>query len=38
MEELAKMPNSRIFVIAEIHKNDLEALFFRILKIPTVNV
>ena len=27
-----------IFVIAKIHKIDLEALFLRILKIPTVKI
>ena len=27
-----------IFLIAEIQKIDLEALFFRILKIPTVKI
>ena len=38
MEKLAKMPNSRRFVIAEIDKIDLQALFFRILKIPMVKI
>ena len=32
------MPISAIFVIAEIHKIDLKALIFRILKIPTVKI
>ena len=34
MEKFAKMPIFAIFLIAEIQKNDLETLFFRILKIP----
>ena len=32
------MPKFRYFVIAEIHKIDLEALLFRILKISIVKI
>ena len=32
------MPIFAIFVIMEIRKIDLEALFFNILKIPTVTI
>ena len=38
MEKFAKMQNFAIFLIAEIQKIDLEALFFRVLKIPTVKI
>ena len=36
MEKFAKCQILAIFLIVEIYKIDLEALFFRILKIPTV--
>ena len=36
MEKLTKCQILTILVIAEIHKIDLEALFFRIPKIPNV--
>ena len=36
MENSRKCQILAIFVIAEIHKIDLEALFYRISKIPTV--
>ena len=38
MEKFRKMKILAIFVIAEIHKIDLETLFFRILKIPIVKI
>ena len=36
MEKLTKCQILIIFVIAEIHKIDMEALFFRIPKIPNI--
>ena len=38
MENSQKCQILTIFVIAEIHKIDLEILFFRILEIPMVKI
>ena len=38
LKNLKKCQISAIFMIAEIHKIDLEALFFRILKTPTIKI